>query len=211
MLSAVPKDSLAVARRDWRRYNLDDDLLWQCQVAHACGPNLTLQNSNSETAAALALARFHHHSVAIRMLEEKIESLNGRPASESLIICVLRTGVSADVDHGPAPPECHPASPMATAQYMHLYGRMSIMPTYAKALRQLVESRGGICALKRIALPDWPFLYAAVGPGIMFLFIYPAVQIYTMPLEPGTACPTLGIALTSRLWSVGSMWATRKP
>jgi hypothetical protein len=160
MLSAVPRASLVVARRDWRRYCLDDDLLFHCQVALACGLSLASQKNYSTPRAleALTLARFHHYSIALRLLKQQIESLDGRPASELLIICVLRMGVSADVEQDPIPPDCHPSSPLATAQYLHLYGRMSMMPSYAKALHYLVESRGGIHALKRIAVPDWLIL-----------------------------------------------------
>ncbi|KIW63275.1 hypothetical protein PV04_10136 [Phialophora macrospora] len=137
MLCAVPQASLTV-------------------VALACGLSLAPQNcSTPREMETLILARFHHYSIALRLLKQQIESLNGRPASELLIICVLRMGVSADVEQDPTPPDCHPTSPLATAQYLHLYGRMSLMPSYAKALHYLVESRGGIHALKRIAVPDW--------------------------------------------------------
>ena len=71
MLSAVLRDSLVMAKRDWRRYSFDDDLLFHCQVAHACGLHLALQknNSSSEKLEALTLARHYHHLVAIRLLK----------------------------------------------------------------------------------------------------------------------------------------------
>jgi hypothetical protein len=62
-------------------------------------------------------------------------------------------GVNADIEE--PLPETHPQSPLATSQYMHLYGRLSLMPSYHIALHQLVEARGGIFKLKHLALPDW--------------------------------------------------------
>ena len=72
------------------------------------------------------------------------------------MMSMLILGVNADVES--ALPECHPQSPLATSQYMHLYGRLTLMPSYATALHQLVEARGGILALKHLALPDWLLL-----------------------------------------------------
>ncbi|EXJ69977.1 uncharacterized protein A1O5_07050 [Cladophialophora psammophila CBS 110553] len=154
MLCSVRGESLAIAKQEWRHHGLDDELLFHVQVALACGLNLALQNV-PKVSEGLALARLSHFSKAIRLLKQRIESLDG-PASEDLMMSVLILGVNADVES--STPEFHPQSPLATSQYMHLYGRLTLMPSYAKALEQLVKDRGGIFALRHLALPDWLLL-----------------------------------------------------
>ena len=157
VFSAVPKGDLAAAKRDWRNYSLHDDLLFHSQIVCACNLSLALEGNpaGSSVTASLRLARTHHHSKAIRLLKQQIESLNGKPPSESLLFNVLRLGISADVDQGAPLPECHRRSPLATAQSIHLYGKLSIVPNYAKVLHSLLERRGGVHALSRVALSDW--------------------------------------------------------
>lgn len=104
---------------------------------------------------SLTFGRMYHQSKGIRLLREQFQSLPERPVPESLIISILRLGIIADAEQGITLPECHPRSPLATAQYSHLFGRLSIVPTYAKALRCLIERIGGIQALKSVALPVW--------------------------------------------------------
>ena len=118
--------------------------------------SLTLQQDfpNSSITESLELARMQHYSKAIRLLKQQVDSLAGKPASESLIASVLRLGVAAHLVQGVALSECHRRSPLATAQYVHLYGKLSIMPTYAKALHLLVDSLGGIQTLTGVALSD---------------------------------------------------------
>ena len=159
MLCVVPKDSLLTAKYNWRRQTDEDELLWHRQVAHACVLHLALQRIyHTKPGRELILAQLHHSWMAIRLLKNEIESLGDEPAAESLITSVLCMGIAADINADSDSPERHPSSPLATAQYMHLYGRMSFMPTYATALRYLVESRGGIHALNQAVLPDWLFL-----------------------------------------------------
>ena len=157
MFSTLPKSDLTVAKRDWRSYSLHDDLLFHSQIVVACNLNLAAEDNplGSRFTQTLKLARMHHYSKAIRMLEREIDSLNGNPPSDSLLVSVLRLGISADIDQGPALPECHRRSPLATAQCNHLYGKMSIIPSYAKALHSLIERRGGIHAVQRVGWSDW--------------------------------------------------------
>ncbi|KIW71938.1 hypothetical protein PV04_00164 [Phialophora macrospora] len=156
MLCAVRGETLAIAKSEWKGHGLQDDLLFHVQVALACGLNLALQNV-PKVSEALALARLSHYSKAIRLLKHQIESLDNAPASEDLMMSMLILGVNADVEQA-TPEEAHPASPLATSQYMHLYGRLTLMPTYATALHQLVEARGGIFKLRHLALADWLLL-----------------------------------------------------
>ena len=157
MFSTLPKSDLAVAKRDWRSYSLHDDLLFHSQIVVACNLNLAAEDNSlgSSFTQSLRLARMHHYSKAIRLLEQEIDTLNGGAPSDSLLVSVLRLGISADVDRGPALPECHRRSPLATAQCIHLYGKLSITPSYAKALHSLVERRGGVHAIERTGWADW--------------------------------------------------------
>jgi hypothetical protein len=155
MLCAVRGETLAIAKSEWKGHGLQDELLFHVQVALACGLNLALQNV-PKVSEALALARLSHYSKAIRLLKQRIESLDHGPASEDLMMSMLILGVNADVEE--AAPEAHPPSPLATSQYMHLYGRLTLMPSYATALHQLVEARGGIFKLRHLALADWLLL-----------------------------------------------------
>jgi hypothetical protein len=155
MLCAVRGETLAIAKSEWKGHGLQDELLFHVQVALACGLNLALQNV-PKVSEALALARLSHYSKAIRLLKQRIESLDDGPASEDLMMSMLILGVNADVEE--ASPEAHPPSPLATSQYMHLYGRLTLMPSYATALHQLVEARGGIFKLRHLALADWLLL-----------------------------------------------------
>lgn len=153
-LCAVRGQTLAVAKSEWKSHGLQDELLFHVQVALACGLNLALQTI-PKVSDTLALVRLSHYSTAIRLLKQRIERLNG-PASEDLIMSMLVLGVNADVEDAMA--EAHPASPLATSQYMHLYGRLTLMPSYATALHQLVEGRGGMFELKHLAMADWLLL-----------------------------------------------------
>ncbi|ETI26962.1 hypothetical protein G647_10061 [Cladophialophora carrionii CBS 160.54] len=156
MLCAVRGETLAIAKSEWKGHGLHDELLFHVQVALACGLNLALQTV-PRVSEALALARLSHYSTAIRLLKRRIESLDGNGrASEDLMMSMLILGVNADVEE--AMPEAHPPSPLATSQYMHLYGRLTLMPSYATALHQLVEARGGIFKLRHLALADWLLL-----------------------------------------------------
>ncbi|OCT45944.1 hypothetical protein CLCR_00372 [Cladophialophora carrionii] len=157
MLCAVRGETLAIAKSEWKGHGLHDELLFHVQVALACGLNLALQTVPG-VSEALALTRLSHYSTAIRLLKRRIESLEDGDggASEDLMMSMLILGVNADVE--PAMPEAHPPSPLATSQYMHLYGRLTLMPSYATALHQLVEARGGIFKLRHLALADWLLL-----------------------------------------------------
>ncbi|KIW29255.1 uncharacterized protein PV07_05080 [Cladophialophora immunda] len=182
MLCSVRGENLAVAKREWRHHGLDDELLFHVQVALACGLNLALQNV-PKVSEALGLARLSHYSKAIRLLKQRIENLDG-PASEDLMMSVLILGVNADIES--SMPECHPRSPLATSQYMHLYGRLTLMPSYAAALEQLVRARGGISALKHLALPDWLLLadlHHASRTGDRLL--YPRIRPYHSIVSSG--------------------------
>jgi hypothetical protein len=157
MLCSVRGQTLAVAKSEWKGHGLQDELLFHVQVALACGLNLALQQV-PKVSESLALARLWHYSKAIRLLKDRIENLRsrGEMASEDLMMSMLILGVNADVED--ALPEVHPLSPLATSQYMHLYGRLSLMPSYATALHRLVEENGGIFRLKHLALADWLLL-----------------------------------------------------
>ena len=154
MLCSVRGETLEIAKAEWKGQSLRDDLLFHVQIALACGLNLALQ-SIPKTSEALGLARLSHYSKAIRLLQQRIEVLKG-PASEELILSMLILGVNADVED--AIEEVHPESPLARSQYMHLYGRLTLMPSYATVVHQLVEGRGGIFKLKHLALADWLLL-----------------------------------------------------
>jgi hypothetical protein len=154
MLCALRGEGLTKAKSEWLGFGLKDDLLFATQVALACGLNLALQNV-PKISESVAVARLSHYSKAIHLLKQRIEGLDG-PASEILMMSMLVLGVNADIEE--PLPETHPQSPLATSQYMHLYGRLSLMPSYHNTLHQLVEARGGIFKLKHLALPDWLLL-----------------------------------------------------
>ncbi|KAJ9614160.1 hypothetical protein H2200_002296 [Cladophialophora chaetospira] len=157
-----------------------------------CNLNLVAEANPPDASftQTLKLARIHHYSEAIRLLEQKIEDLQGKSPPDSLLVSVLRLGISSDVDQAVALPECHRRSPLATAQCLNLYGKLSIMPSYAKALHSLVERRGGPHAVKHVGWSDWLVLtdlYNATRTGDRLW--YPRVRPPQSILNSGKHVP----------------------
>ena len=70
-----------------------------------------------------------------------------RPASDGLLMAMVMMGMLTDPIESQIP-EIYRASPLATAQHLHLYGRLTVVPATLKALVESINNRGGITAVK---------------------------------------------------------------
>ena len=91
------------------------------------------------------VARAEHHQLALERTSDVIRSFDGHvPEDLLLCLCGLST-YSGDVT--PAVPQPHPISPLATAQSIHAFGGIKLVPAHLQALRYLTKLKGGLQAV----------------------------------------------------------------
>ena len=123
-----------------------------------------------------------HKGTAYRLMRKEIQDFEGNPKnipSDALILALFSSNfLSQPIPHSSE--DCIPASPLATAQLLHTYGRVPLIPGHTMALRNLVEKRGGLANLRQGGIADliqlhdlrtacqtdeWP-LFPWIGPHL---------------------------------------------
>ena len=83
-----------------------------------------------------------HHERGVKMVRNQLAKLKG-PPSDALIMAQIMVALLTDPDQSEAFDNLR-RSPLATAQNLHRYARLGIVPHLIGALLELVNKRGGI-------------------------------------------------------------------
>jgi hypothetical protein len=119
---------------------------------YAAALHLLVAAGGRDDAEAAARLRYVHYLQAIKGVQEHIASLQG-PPSDALIMAVTTLAVHGRPDER-SPPICHPQSPLAEQQYLHVYGRIEMCLEHVPALKALIESKGGLEAITTYGMAD---------------------------------------------------------
>ena len=98
------------------------------------------------------MIRFDHYQKAIRLINKHITELDG-PPPDALIMAVTTLAVHGSRASEPGT-ECHPQSPLATQQYLHMYGQMLIAESHVSGLTELIQRKGGIEGMETYGMAD---------------------------------------------------------
>ena len=129
----------------WRRIGLEWPLMFYLQVAAAV--NLyRADDLHTELAKEIVTVAQKHHEEGVKMVRKELAKLKG-PPSDALIMAQIMVALLTDPDQTPCLSSFR-VSPLATAQNLHRYARLAIVPHLIGALLELVSKRGGITAMK---------------------------------------------------------------
>jgi hypothetical protein len=97
----------------------------------------------------IEMLRMRYHSRGSKMLLKELDRLRTRKgvADDALIMATVMGALVTD----PEPTQFHDSfrlSPLATAQNLHLYAKLQLMPAQIGALLDLVSKRGGLRSLR---------------------------------------------------------------
>jgi hypothetical protein len=129
----------------WRRAGQEWPMMFHLQVAaavnlHRADPDL---EPLSKEMATLAQS---HQQRGVTMVRKELNKLKG-PPSDALIMAQIMIALLTDPDQT-ASFDTFRRSPLATAQNLHRYARLAIVPHLIGALLQLVNKRGGITSTR---------------------------------------------------------------
>ena len=120
--------------------------LWAAslQLLNAC--------NGRELVRSAEMMRYDHYQKAITLINKHITELDG-PPSDALIMAVTTLAV-----HGKRAPqpgvETHPPSPMASQQYMNMYGQFFVEESHVNGLKELIQRKGGIDGMHTWGMAD---------------------------------------------------------
>lgn len=95
---------------------------------------------------SIEILRLNHQSQGLALLMSDLQNLQG-PASDALLMAMVMAGMLTD----PTPsqiPELYRASPLATAQSLHIYARLTMVPATMQTMVESVDKRGGIQSIR---------------------------------------------------------------
>jgi hypothetical protein len=102
--------------------------------------------------ASTCWLRFDQYRRAIALVNKHIRELEG-PPSDALIMAVTTLAVHGRMGEV-SRPECHPPSPLATQQYIHVYGQLLPEETHIQGLRMLLRRKGGIDKIETYGMAE---------------------------------------------------------
>jgi hypothetical protein len=129
----------------WRRIGQQWPLMFSLQVAAAV--NLyRADDVHGELPKEIITVSQKHQQRGFAMVRTELAKLKG-PPSDALIMAQIMVALLTDPDQS----QClhsFRVSPLATAQNLHRYARLAIVPHLIGALLELVSKRGGITAMR---------------------------------------------------------------
>jgi hypothetical protein len=129
------------------QHGIQHPFLFHAQAVTAAGI-VVAETQDDKVRSAAIVARAQQQILSIQGIADEINKLTGA-ASDALILAILHLGYAAgEVTVNNV--QLHPTSPLATAQSLHIYGTVELLPQHVKALQILVEQKGGI---ETISLP----------------------------------------------------------
>ena len=147
----VSEKDVSRVKISWRRLGQEWPLMFHLQVAGAA--NLIRADVNSEPLSKeVEIIRLKHQSRGLAMVMAELQKLQG-PASDGLLMAMIMVGVLTDPTDSRLP-EIYRMSPLATAQHLHLYARLTIVPATIQALLDQVNQRGGIHKVKNYGMVE---------------------------------------------------------
>ncbi|KEF52991.1 uncharacterized protein A1O9_10899 [Exophiala aquamarina CBS 119918] len=175
LISSTRESDIATIKISWRRIGLEWPLMYHLQVAGAA--NIVRADArNSSLPNDVEILRLKHQNQGLALLMTALKNLQG-PASDALLMAMVMAGMLTD----PSPsqiPELYRASPLATAQYLNVYARLTMVPATMQSMLQSVVQRGGIKNIRdygMVSILQFADLQASSRLGIppAFSWVYP--------------------------------------
>ncbi|KAK5059957.1 hypothetical protein LTR84_009840 [Exophiala bonariae] len=122
------------------------------------------------------ILRLKHQAQGLALLMNALQNLTG-PASDALLMAMVMAGMLTD----PSPsqiPEMYRGSPLARAQHLHIYARLTLVPATMRTMLESVGKRGGISNIHDYGMTSilqFADLQASSRVGIppAFQWVYP--------------------------------------
>jgi len=92
------------------------------------------------------ILRLKHQSQGLALLMSALKNLKG-PASDALLMAMVMGGMLTDPNPSQIP-ELFRASPLATAQFLNVYARLTMVPATMQSMLESVVRRGGIKSIR---------------------------------------------------------------
>lgn len=141
LISSTCQADVSTIKASWRRIGLEWPLMYHLQVAGAA--NLVRADArNPQLPNDVEILRLKHQAQGLGLLMSALQNLK-EPASDALLMAMVMAGMLTD----PSPsqiPELYRASPLATAQHLHIYARLTLVPATMRTMLESVGKRGGI-------------------------------------------------------------------
>ncbi|OAP64808.1 hypothetical protein AYL99_00780 [Fonsecaea erecta] len=135
----------------WKRLGQDWPCMYHLQVAAAA--NLVRVGTDNERFPHnIEVLRLKHQARGLALVTRELQTLKG-PAPDSLIMALVMVANLTDpIPNPPQPAEVVPSSPLATALNLHLYAKLTVIPSMIQALLEVVVKRGGIQSVQQYGL-----------------------------------------------------------
>ncbi|KIW34175.1 uncharacterized protein PV07_00970 [Cladophialophora immunda] len=149
LITVASVNDVSTVKIAWKRIGQEWPLMFHLQVASAA--NLVRAGADNERFPnKIEVLRLRHQARGLALVTKELQNLKG-PAPDSLIMALIM--VANLTDPNPAQfPETFRPSPLATAQNLHLYARLTVIPSMIQALMEVVVKRGGIEAMQQYGL-----------------------------------------------------------
>ncbi|KIW98010.1 uncharacterized protein Z519_01594 [Cladophialophora bantiana CBS 173.52] len=151
LITVASANEVSMVKIAWRRIGQEWPLMFHLQVASAA--NLIRADiKNERFPNNIEVLRLKHQARGLALVTKELQNLKG-PAPDSLIMAMIMVANLTDPNPTQFPETIRP-SPLATAQNLHLYARLTVIPSMIQALLELVVKRGGIQTMQQFGLPQ---------------------------------------------------------